>query len=389
MKLFDDVERHDMRPAQNSEAEFNFQNRSTRAEVNRLRGMLEEWFSHYPDSEKPELRARFRSSIDSQHQAASFELFLHELLLRLGYHITLHPKVPGKTTKSPDFLAEASSNDRFYIEATLATGDSFKETAAQARMNIVYDTLNRAVDSPNFFLWLSIEGEPTTQPPTRKLATFLKASLDKLDPDAVTEIYKAGGMDALPRWQFEYEGWKIEFRPIPKKTESRGKPGVRPIGMTSYGFRCEDHRTPIRESIVDKAGRYGELDLPYIIALNAVKPVDQVDIMEALFGKEQFVVSFSQSEPVKPIQSEMSRAPDGVWTSPSGPRYTRLSGVLLVNRFTLWSLQGTHLRLFHNPWAQKPYLSALSRLPQGVPERNQMRFVDGESLNTIMGLDEI
>lgn len=389
MKLFDELERHDTEPAQNSESEFAYLNRSARAEANQTRQMLEVWFSHYPDSEKSELRSRFRSDIDSQHRAASFELFLHELLLKLGYRVTPHPTVPGNVTKTPDFLAEASPDDHFYLEATLATGESAQKAAAQARMKSVYDTLNRIVDSPNFFLWLDIKGSPTTQPPAKKVASFIKANLDKLDPDEVTKLFESEGIDALPRWQFEHEGWKIEFHPIPKKPEARGKPGVRPIGMQSYGVQRVDHRTPIRDAIIDKAGRYGELDLPYIVAINAVEPIDQIDIMEALFGKEQFTITFSETEPAKPIQSEMSRAPDGVWMGPSGPRYTRVSGVLLAARFTLWNVTSAYLRLYHNPWAQRPYLSVLARLAQGILEGNHIKMVDGESPGTILGLDEV
>lgn len=389
MKLFDEFERHDIGPAQNSESEFSFLNRSARTEAYQIRETLEKWFSYYPDSEKQEFRARFRSDIDSQHQAVSFELFLHELLLRLGYRITLHPKGLGEITKTPDFLVEASSDNRFYMEATIATGKSAQESAAQARMNTVYDILNRAIDSPNFFLMLNIKGVPTSQPPTRKLVSFLKSNLDKLDPDVITRLYNDKGVDALPCWHFAHESWKIEFRPIPKKEGARGKIGVRPIGMKNHGWHLVDSRTPIRDAIIDKAGRYGEFSLPYIVAINAIGHIDQIDIMEALFGKEQFTMSFSQSELAEPVQYEVSRTPDGVWTSPSGPRYTRLSGVVLVTRFTLWNLQGANLCLYHNPWAQKPCFSVLPRLSQGIPEGNQMRFVSGEALETIMGLEKI
>ena len=348
---------------------------------------MEEWFAAYPDPEKAELRKRLRVDINAHHQAAFFELFLHELLMRLGYSVSLHPSVPGGVSKSPDFLVESSQADRFYLEATLATGESAQEIAAQARMNAVYDTLNRLVESPDFFLWMDIRGYPATPPPAKKLAAFIQANLSALSPDEMTALYKAGEMDALPKWHFDHEGWSIDFRPVPKGTNARGKRGVRPIGVQFHGFRWEDQRTPLRNAITDKAGRYGTLDLPFIVAVNVVGNVDQTDIMDALFGQEQITVTFYNDDPEAPATYEPSRVPDGVWTSPSGPRYTRLSGILLISWLAPWNIPRAQVVLYQNPWAQKPYLSKLARLPHVVPEGGHMKFVDGESTSTIMGLD--
>jgi len=385
MKLFDEIEREGYKAAQYAESNFSYLNRTTRIEFDRIRHELEEWFSHYPASGQAELRARFRSDINSQQHAAFFELFLHELLVKLGCRVTLHPSATDGA-KTPDFLAESSSGERFYIEATLATGKSAAEAGALARMNTVYDVLNRSVDSPNFFLWLVLEGAPATQPPAKKLASFVNARLAELDPDEITRLYESEGIDAVPRWHFEHEGWRIEFRPIPKKPEARGKPGVRPIGMQSFEIRWVDHRTAIRDAIIKKSGRYGVLDLPYIIAVNALEPIDEIDIMEALFGKEQFTVAFSQNEPLEPVRSEMSRLPDGAWTSPYGPRYTRVSGVLLATRLSSWNVPRANLRLYHNPWAQRVYSSVLTRLPQAIPQDDCMKRIDGESPRAILGL---
>ena len=57
-----------------------------------------------------------------------------------------------------------------------------------------------------------------------------------------------------------------------------------------------DHRTPLRDAIIDKAGYYGELTIPYVVAANALDHVDQDDIMDALFGQGQFTMTFSRSQ---------------------------------------------------------------------------------------------
>ena len=384
MKLFDETERNDCEWAQYAEPLFVYLNRTARPEFARVRDELERWFSHYPPSGQEELRARFRSKIDSQHRAALFELFLHELLLRLGCQVTLHPTVPN-VTRAPDFLAESPDGERFYIEATIATNQSATEAAAQARMNDVYDVLNRHVYSPDFFLWVEIEGVPTTPPPAKEIASFVNRHLAELNPDEITRLYESGRVEGIPQWPFEHGGWKIEFRPIPKKPEARGKPGVRPIGVQSTGVQLVDYRTPIREAITKKAGRYGNLDLPYVVAVNVLESIDEIDVMEALFGKEQFTIVFSPSRPVEPVDIRMSRLPDGAWVKADGPRYTRVSAVLLATELYVHNIPRANLRLYHNPWAQRPYQSVLTRLPQAVPKDNRMEYIEGESSEVIFG----
>ena len=384
MKLFDKIQRTDLESARYAEPVFKYINRTARDEFEEIRKKLEIWFSHYPTLEQPELRARFRSNIDSQHQSALFELLLHEILIEFGCSVTPHPTL-SNTAKTPDFLVKPLTGTPFYIEAVLVTNKSADEVAAQARINTVYDVVNRKVDSSNFFLWIDVEGTPKSPPSANKIASFLNKRLAKLDPEQVAKRYEVDGVDAIPSWRFKHDDWVIEFQPIPKKHEARNKEGVRPIGGQSTGLRHVDHRTPIRDAIRNKAGRYGELDFPYVVAVNVLEFIDEIDIMEALFGKEQFTINFSQSNPLEPVDTQMSRIPDGVWTSYEGPRNTRMSAVLLAIRLSPWNLLDGNIYLYHNPWAKRPYSSVLTRLPQVVFEDGHMKKVDGESISSILG----
>jgi len=385
MKLFDEIERGDFAPALFAEPQFSCLNRSARDEVEVIRQKLEEWFLHYPTSEQPELRSRLRSDIDAHHQSASFELFLHELLIKLGCRVSLHPPIPN-TTKMPDFFVEHSDSDPFYIEAVLATNESADEVADKARINTVYDVLNREVDSSDFFLLLTVKGAPATPPSARKIASFVNKHLDQLDPDEIVDLYDSGRMNDVVCWNYEHDGWVIEFQPIPKKAEARKRKGVRPLAAISTGFRFMDDRTPIVEAISKKAGRYGEFNIPYIVAVNALGFVDDIGVSEALFGKEQFNVVFSEGSPREPVEKHMSRKPNGAWTSSDGPRNTRVSAVLLAIRFSPWNISQCDVRLFHNPWAQNPYCSVLNRLPQAIVENNQIIKKVGETIVEIFNI---
>lgn len=381
--IFDNIHRDYMGVARYSEPEFVYLNRTARPEANLIRTLLEAWFSRYPQAEAADLRARFRSSNDLQHRSAFFELFVHELLLRLGLYPRIHPALPLVTTRHPDFIIESPDNKSFYVEAVVTANMSEDEYAARARMNVVYDSINR-LDSPNFFIGMDIHGAPQTPPPARPIRAFLSKRLAGLDPDEMMTLLESGNLDALPHWHYRYGDWEVDFYPTPKSSDARGKPGTRPIGLRFHGRQFIDSRTAIRDALCAKAGRYGDLSLPYVVAVNALdRSTDFTDIMEALFGKEKYIVDLSSSRSSEP---EVTRELDGVWTSKSGPRYTRLSAALVLVGLSPWNLPRANIRLYHNPWAHLPYNSELTLLPQAMPVAGEMKLKDGKSLSTVFDL---
>lgn len=102
--LFDSFDRVRTGPASHIEPIFPYLNQSARRDVQQIRELLEGYFSRYPGERNLELRSRFRSTDDSQYQAAVFELILHEMLLALGCRVTLL----GTDKPNPDFLVAAA-----------------------------------------------------------------------------------------------------------------------------------------------------------------------------------------------------------------------------------------------------------------------------------------
>src|SRR5882724_3242180 len=117
MTLFDIGTRTEMRFKGHSEPEFAYLNQSARPSVCELRAMLEEWFQHFPRTSQTDLRSRFRDFSNNQHSGAFFELYVHELLTRLGYTVIAHPVLADVSTH-PDFLARNASGAEFYVEVT-------------------------------------------------------------------------------------------------------------------------------------------------------------------------------------------------------------------------------------------------------------------------------
>lgn len=296
----------------------------------------------------------------------------------------VHPRVP-KSDKRPDFFAERRGEPGFYVEAIVATNRSTSSHAAQLRLNRVYDALNM-VESPNFFIGIDVFGTPSTPVPERRLRQVVSQFLDGLDPDDLAVVVQATGLDKLPRGRFEHEGMRIEFFAIPKSPASRGKPGIRPLGMHGPGeaFWVDDV-SALRSAVARKASRYGALDRPYVIAVNAIdQRLDDIDIMEALFGRETFVLQKNDGDQ-RPVKPQLVRKLDGVWRGTQGSN-TRVSAVAVASSLLPWTIRVSTPVLYHNPWARFPSLNALKELPHARPVENRLVKVPGNSFATLAGL---
>jgi len=347
VRLFDDLVRTDLRPKAESEPRFHYLNTSARPAVGAYRSIAEKWFHRLPDPPKAELRGRFRSPIDWQHDSAFFELYVHELFCQIGFALQIHPK--AKNCHLPDFLVCAGRAPQFYVEATLAGVPSTKEQGANAREAIVYDSLNK-IDSPNFFLDIDVSGAPKRSPPTRKLRTQIENWLAGLDPDKIGEFFQTGRYDAVPTLTWKHSGWQITIRPIPKSPRARGRPGIRPIGMLSPEGGWLKTRSELKLAFENKASRYGDLELPFMIAVNYVGlHSDNTDIMDSLFGQETVV--FRQKSDGTISAGRQSRTPNGFWIGPNGPRNPQVSAVMVATDLCPWSVGVCTPEVFHNPWA--------------------------------------
>ena len=375
MTLFDQIERQGTGPRLYAQPDFDYLNRSARPGVEVIRQTLEDWFSRYPATHRPELRAQFRSD-NYQHRSAHFELVLHELLLRLGVTVEVHPAIQG-ANRRPDFLATSTSGAKWYLEAVLATNQTREEAAAEARKNQVYDAINQ-LNSPDFFIGIDQIGSPENPPSGQHIRAFLAERMAGLSRDEIAALLEqpdVPGFEALPRWRYEHDGWTIDFFPLPKSESLRGQTSVRPIGLEFSGVQLLHTKESIRNAVQRKASRYGEVALPYIIAVNVLSDsVDRIDAVEALFGDEQW--------PGEP------RVANGVWRGKGAPQNTRVSGVAIFERLEQSNLPRVISRFYHNPWAARPYQGELDRLTHAVVIENKIQFHDGESLRTILGLPE-
>jgi hypothetical protein len=375
--LFDDTERDYHSPALHGEDEFTFLNRSARPAAERVRHLLEDWAIGYPESEWSTLRARLRAEFGS----VFFEMFLWHSLRALGCDVRAHPTLHHSAASRPDFLVRFPTGQEVVIEARVATDRSAQERNRDARTNTLFDEINK-IESPSFFLRIGrVSHSNAVQPSGRKVRAFIERHLARLDPLEVTSTLEREGIEALPTWTFRDSGFELTVSVFPKSPPSRGGTG-RAIGSYPSEYRWGGNTGAIRAAILRKVGKYGRVDRPFVIAVNALSSwgSDRPDVVDALFGSEQIVVSDDAAEP------RTGRAPDGVWYARDGNRNRHLSAVL-VCCVVPWNISTASIRLYHNPYAEHPCSNVGWRVPQAVWSEGTMTWVDGALPGALLGLE--
>ncbi len=366
LKTYDGYKKH-------SESDFEYLNRSRRGHSKCIRETLNSWFEQYPDNERPDLLSRIKSSDNYQHSSATFELYIHALLTKLGYEIEVHPKTNNSKASRPDFLVCDSKGFEFYVEAVQSTGIKQDERSGENRLNVVLDCINK-ITSHDYFLKVNYNGLPPSSPSSKKLRSELERWLNNLDYKSVCDAIDREGFENLPKYTFVHEGWKANFSVIPRSPEHRAVPLENIIGTLTPGAKWLNSGKYIRNTLLKKGRDYGELDRPFLIAINANGTgSDRISVMEALFGKEQFLFT-RVSDTNEP---EMRRAENGLWFGPEGVRYKRISGILIGSGISPWTFGVKGMTLYKNPWANRELSGAIFSLPFAEPSENKMKWHTG------------
>jgi hypothetical protein len=377
MQLFDEIERTDVGPATHTEDSYTYYNRSGRVGIVRIRELLQSWFDRYPETEEEELAARFRADFDS----AFFELFLHELLLRLGIEVIPHPTLDNEVATRPDFGLRGESSAA-YLEARVARDESDERRRKRKVLGIIYDQIN-SLSIPDYFLRIvDVELISGNQPSMSRLGQELVAWIDTLDYGALRRRQPdLESLDELPTWTFADDAVRVEISACPVSESRRGASDHRPIGIYPFESRWGGSDASLRRALERKGTKFGSLNSPFIIAVNSLSSwgFDRIDHMQALFGTEQILVERGGPEP------QMVRAPNGFWYGPNGPQHTRVSGALFC-QVGPWNVHSASLCLYHNPWAQFAYEGELTQLPQAIPRNGQTTWSDGIDLGDLFGL---
>jgi hypothetical protein len=371
VKLFDDKPRDHLAPKENGEHPFDYSDRSGRPEAAKVREFLEKAFSYYPPDRQAELVARLRSE---GYRSGSFELILHELLRRRDLPLQIEAPKTG-TAKRPDFLVGTGA-DSFYLEAILATEESPEHVAERKRFGVLVDVVNR-MQSDNFFVGFEVESWGAGQPSAKAITSYLTFKLGGLDADDDSVWNSPEGFES-PVWVWEDQGWRIVFRPMPKKVEARGRPGRRAVGMILDGLRAMSTDEAIRDAVAKKATKYGPMDRPYVVAVNVLTwPLDEIDCIEALFG------TFDSVESVPGRSDRFLRKPNGVLRP---DKNTRVSAVAFFEDVEPWTAAKRDAVVVHNRFAERPLPFGRLGIPDARQAGDELQREGGKPLGELLGL---
>jgi hypothetical protein len=271
-----------------------------------------------------------------------------------------------------------------YVEATLAI-----HTVALAEPRIEAEILDAIDDLAPTELGLDVgtRGTLTQTPSISQIKRDVIRWLGEQDVDAVTASFRAADLKSLPQTELRYGDWRLRLRaiPIPGLREKGPSTRVIHIGPSRGGFI--DNGRMLKDAVRAKAKRYGELDRPLIVAVNAIGDlIGRDDEMSALFGKEQFVVDLVNDEPVR---SSVSRERDGAWVYGPEPRNTRVQAVMFFRGAYPSSAADVSVCTYLNPYVDVQIPGELLRF--GVAQAGaggKIEWHSGERLGEILGLPE-
>ena len=376
--LFDDIERSPLDIDNAPTSAYQCLNRYEWPEGARIREFFESWFKRYPREDQAGLRSRFRLTENHAHEGALFELFLHELFTRLDCVLTVHPEISGVSTR-PDFLVQHGSQSSFLEASTV--GRKLGPFTGNKNSQDVIDKINE-LTSPDFYIGIHMEGKLSTTLGRKDVIPIFQELLSAHDPDEVQHLIDEGDQYAAPSRRIECENWSLEGWLCPISREEQEK-GIRRQQIVIEPFRAEwtDSVTPMQKALKTKARKYGQLHLPYVVAINArdIFYNGRDNDLEVLFGKQQLLYSLDNPD----LPTQMDRKPDGIW-----PRYGKIDAVMMFQKVDLWNLQNASLCLYLNPYKNSGSAlpDILFRLPHAKGCDGVIQFFEGEDVVKLVGV---
>lgn len=378
--LFSAEPRRDDGPAPYAQRAYGLLDRSALPSSARVRRELDLWYARLPEAAARSIKQRFVSTNDTVHLGAFFEIYLHELALRLCDDVDLDVGRDRTASKRPD-LSIRCEGETALVEATAVTGHDFHSPQEQLHLDQVYDAVN-AVAAPAFGVDVDVETIGAGTPATSRITKLLQRWLDSLDPDVLFAAQQRG--EDHPETTLRVGDWCVRVSAYALAPEHRDYPHHRVVGGRSFGGGGIDDVKPIKKRLRSKASHYGEMPEPFVVAmLCAGTFVDDRDINKALFGR----IGYRHDAGANELVGERQR--DGVWMHDSGPVHTRLSAVLTFPKLSPHSICAVEPTLWTNPWASRPLTRPWPwRWMEGHASGRVVEHAATRSIADVLGLPE-
>jgi hypothetical protein len=336
--IFGRATRTDPRPCDGVETRFQFLNRVDQPYYARIRNLIDDWFSGFPEGpNKADLGARLRSD-DVNHRAAFWELWLHEFLTRCGYSVEVHPECPDGVHR--DFRVR-TNEESFYLEAHCFF-DSVEERGKARRLAMFKRDLAARMTLPRHLVRMLVHEVGPEAAPVRSLARHIQDASRTVAP---RQFQPVASLDQRG-WQITFWLYGIDAAAEPMLTTH--------IDITQSGVQSAlaFHIQPLRDAITAKARRAQWLDLPYVVAINfchathyALRPID---LHQALVGTQTTVLG-----PDRRLE-ELRNNRDGVWVAGEDARTPSVSALVIAKDMAADYAASTLPTLYRHPFARLP-----------------------------------
>ncbi|AZI32424.1 hypothetical protein [Kaistella carnis] len=376
MKLFENKPRKFQGPADENETIYNYYDRSARKDIGNVRELLESWFENLPNNEKNETKERFKKNFDS----VFYELFLYNFFLKLGFEIIIHPIIKN-TKKRPDFLIK-KDNLEIYVEAKISEAKSEVEKSFDNLIRRFYDKISKIKSDHFIFHIEELTIKTTNQPSTKELKAKILEKLATLNHNTELEKAKTKNFDNFQKINYENNEINISITFLPVNVDAIGN-ARRSVGITPIETFIGGAEEAIRESIRKKSKRYGKLDKPYLICVNAlsIKSSSLHDIESAIWGS--LAISFSTNP--ENTNGKFIRNADGIFYNNGAKRIRNVSGVM-VNRIFPNNIPESKYWIFAHPFTENSLDFKQLGLPYCYVKESQVINNECQNLREIFEL---
>ena len=375
--LFDNIERSELKSDSPFESIFRDINQYDWPGSTYIRNTLESWFEKYPPRHRTEFRERFRDD-DPHHEGAFFELFLHELLTRLGFSLEVHPEIAGSDDR-PDFLV-SRDNRRFYLEATVRGQRSGPFTRHPNEKDVI-EKLNTLV-SADFGVTVHMEGTLSRTLSRENVVRPFKELLESHDPEDVQGEIDRHGSNAAPSQRIECGNWTLEGWLWPISPEEQRNDSKRQLVIGHHLGAFTDCATPVRKALKEKSRKYRNLGLPLVLAIHTRDtyyraPQHDLDV---LIGDEQLLYSKEDLD----LPPCLVRKPNGVWSRGRGSQF---DAFLSIQKVDMWNIYYASASLYLNSKnTHTVFPDALFRLPHVKAINGEIKRFKGENIAQLVGV---
>lgn len=363
---------------QSGEGVFKFYDEASPHCFEVYRELLNSWIDKYPEPDRAELIARFRSDPSQKFYETLPELVVHEAFSRRVHRIEYHPKIEGSGTR-PDFrLVSTDGQTIAFVEVTTIgfAKDKISKSNQAAKITAAINTIK--MPKGCFFSYRLIE--------TGVLSPGLKGLLSEICAWVHGNSERRSEAEARV---FKISGWEIELTLHVTDSETAFE---RAIGMYGTEARWIDPSTDLRRALERKGGRYGRLNAPYLIAVADCKGElawgtrSYDEVVQALFGDVVYQYRLNEEN------GGFRRGRNGFFGYPESPKRSHVSSILILPQPDIWGLRNPNHQpfLIKNPWAIRPLPPGLLPVP-GVElvQGTEFEPVEGEPFADLIGLPEI